>query len=692
MWSESVITTAGLPVVHAYMRGEDLTITQVVAGAGVSADPRKLTALKDPRQTLPVLTTVETDHGIRITVRCENSALAEGYDMRQVGIYGQTETAGPALLFVLQDMTGIRVPGTDEMPDFLFDFSVRIEASSEAEIRASVESSEYPYEIEKFRHLDTTCIIVSVPRVNTDGTRNVWRLGFANDQVGRKNDGWVDGGTLPTGTRETTHDFARRHRLPLVSNGGYFNMPNTTAQKAAADGSLGWWPDGITIKDGAKICVEPYKYATQQTLAVMEDGTFRYYDNAPFMEMTDEELAEAIDDMIADGVRQTLTAHAGIIHEGEIVTGMVSSQLSFWQAIGYDDVNYYLFSSAGFWGDEEAGFTKAQLAELLGPDGRGWTECYVLDSGGSTSTALLTAKLGKNKDESGGVDRKVGTFLYLDRESARPMQSSGLAMAAGSILASYHDDITRLERVLRKSSSGIGEYLEFEDDVGQTVTYDINDATFRTAGVWHIRNATEAAKVAHLPVAVGGRLETVYMTGPTFAIQRFYPRQSVYHDRVCFMRRYDGTQAADARWSRWILQGGQFYGQYKARVNSGSPMVEILGGGYAVSELMATVTVRIKALRDITPSDAGNGELVLNLATDDPIYTSNTLRAVSDAGSPPLAAINETTGQLILACSATTGGIRIGACSANDIIRISGAYVTTRNYTPEGIVPEVTEG
>lgn len=123
IWSNAVITTAGLNLLAKLIKGNTLDITRAVAGAGF-VTPGLLMAQKevtDAKQELSFTSLAYPEDGkCALTCNLSNEELAVGYTAMQVGIFATDPDDGEILFFVAQaaEGTGTHVPANNEMGSY----------------------------------------------------------------------------------------------------------------------------------------------------------------------------------------------------------------------------------------------------------------------------------------------------------------------------------------------------------------------------------------------------------------------------------------------------------------------------------------------------------------------------------------------------------------------------------------------
>jgi len=191
---------------------------------------------------------------------------------------------------------------------------------------------------------------------------------------------------------ENTSDIAEDNGAVFAVNGDYYGFRDT----------------GIVIRNGVVYRDE----GAREGLAFYRDGTVKVYD----------ETTTTADELVADGVWNTLSFGPALLADGEVVDGIedVEVDTNFGNhsiqgeqprtAVGVIDENHLVFvvvdgRSPGY----SAGVTMTGLAEIL--RGLGATTAYNIDGGGSSTMyfdgALVNNPLGK------GTERGTSDVLYI---------------------------------------------------------------------------------------------------------------------------------------------------------------------------------------------------------------------------------------------------------------------------------------
>lgn len=194
------------------------------------------------------------------------------------------------------------------------------------------------------------------------------------------------------------------------------NITETTSAIAAANNAIfaingdyyGFRDTGIVIRNGVIYRDE----GARQGLAFYTDGTVRVYD----------ETTTTADELLADGVWNTLSFGPALLEDGEVVEGVedIEVDTNFGNhsiqgeqprtAIGVIDENHLVFVVVDGRSDGYSdGVTMTGLAEIM--QGLGVTTAYNIDGGGSSTMyfngALVNNPLGT------GEERGTSDILYI---------------------------------------------------------------------------------------------------------------------------------------------------------------------------------------------------------------------------------------------------------------------------------------
>lgn len=191
---------------------------------------------------------------------------------------------------------------------------------------------------------------------------------------------------------ETTSAIAEAHNAIFAINGDYYGFRDT----------------GIVIRNGVVYRDE----GARQGLAFYTDGSVQVYD----------ETTTTAEELLADGVWNTLSFGPSLLEDGEIATGIedVEVDTNFGNhsiqgeqprtAVGVIDENHLVFVVVDGRSDGYSdGVTMTELAGIM--QGLGATTAYNLDGGGSSTMyfdgELVNNPLGK------GEERGTSDILYI---------------------------------------------------------------------------------------------------------------------------------------------------------------------------------------------------------------------------------------------------------------------------------------
>ena len=169
----------------------------------------------------------------------------------------------------------------------------------------------------------------------------------------------------------------------------------------------GFRDSGIVIRNGVVYRDDPARTG----LAIYTDGSMRVYD----------ETSTTADELVADGVWQTLSFGPPLVTDGEVVSGIDDVEIDTnvgnhsiqgeqpRTAIGVIDENHFVFvvvdgRETGY----SRGVTMTELAEIM--QGLGATEAYNLDGGGSSELWFNGEVV--NQPSNGG-ERATSDILYI---------------------------------------------------------------------------------------------------------------------------------------------------------------------------------------------------------------------------------------------------------------------------------------
>lgn len=145
MWDNTVITNAGVELIKNMMSGETIVITAVKSGTGKVSESAlsKQTDVADVKQNGTVQSIKNKDNAISVSVLFENSGLAKGYTMNQIGIYAKTSDQTEILFAISQDNAGKEIPSESSMPYYSLVSNFNFSFSNDLSITSAVEPLGY---------------------------------------------------------------------------------------------------------------------------------------------------------------------------------------------------------------------------------------------------------------------------------------------------------------------------------------------------------------------------------------------------------------------------------------------------------------------------------------------------------------------------------------------------------------------
>ena len=146
-WKDAAVTDSGVEMLNEWMAGRRLKVVSAYGGTGtVALDALAAqTGLANQKQQLVLLGEEDGPGGTTVQVQISNAALTEGYELNQVGVYAvldpdtETETA-PALLFLMQDGQGVKIPSHTE-ESFLLELYCLIGITNNGRFEVSLDAA-----------------------------------------------------------------------------------------------------------------------------------------------------------------------------------------------------------------------------------------------------------------------------------------------------------------------------------------------------------------------------------------------------------------------------------------------------------------------------------------------------------------------------------------------------------------------
>lgn len=142
----SAMTNAAIEMWNQVPTGESIHSDYAAGGAG-TVSPAALmaqTELVQKKQVFSIVDIKTMDGGQRVNIQIDNSGLAEGYVLRQIGIWGHLTDGDPQMIAILQDEDdhgGINIPSEAEVADFSLNFYALLKVSGDSEITLEIDST-----------------------------------------------------------------------------------------------------------------------------------------------------------------------------------------------------------------------------------------------------------------------------------------------------------------------------------------------------------------------------------------------------------------------------------------------------------------------------------------------------------------------------------------------------------------------
>lgn len=141
MWDNAVVTNAGKSLLSTWVAGKTLNIDKATGGTGTvsAAALMAQTALVNEKQILSIIGSENIPGGIRLKVQI--AAPPTEYTLNQIGIWGSVDEGESILIALFQDNTGITIPSSASMPDFLYTFFGIVEMSNSGTLSVTIDTS-----------------------------------------------------------------------------------------------------------------------------------------------------------------------------------------------------------------------------------------------------------------------------------------------------------------------------------------------------------------------------------------------------------------------------------------------------------------------------------------------------------------------------------------------------------------------
>lgn len=134
------ITDTGSSILDDSINGKGLSITKATFGTGTVDDVllKQQTALVQEKQVAAITAKIKLSEGYKIGV--ETRANTEAYVANQIGMWGQVNGEGETyLVAIYQNKTGVQIPSSEEVADFLYTFYCVLAVKNDAKIEIQID-------------------------------------------------------------------------------------------------------------------------------------------------------------------------------------------------------------------------------------------------------------------------------------------------------------------------------------------------------------------------------------------------------------------------------------------------------------------------------------------------------------------------------------------------------------------------
>ena len=143
IWSNAVMTSAGLTLLGKLVEGDTLEITRAQSGSGTVpvANLASQTAVTSPQQALTIRSVTAPEEGTAaLSCYVTNESVATSYTAMQIGIFAQDPDDGEILFFICQadSGTGTVIPANTEMPGFTAEWTFYFSFGQADSVRVEV--------------------------------------------------------------------------------------------------------------------------------------------------------------------------------------------------------------------------------------------------------------------------------------------------------------------------------------------------------------------------------------------------------------------------------------------------------------------------------------------------------------------------------------------------------------------------
>ena len=165
MW-QGAVTNVGVALLKKWATGGTLTITKAQSGSGYVAASQLAAqaALTNPVQALTITGYQTGDTGV--TYRVQILAHTVEYTLRQIGIFAKLDTGAETLIAIFEDETGLTIPSSADVSDFVFSFSATVQMSNAGSLTVNMDTSALVSRSEMEAYVAEALANVDIPALN----------------------------------------------------------------------------------------------------------------------------------------------------------------------------------------------------------------------------------------------------------------------------------------------------------------------------------------------------------------------------------------------------------------------------------------------------------------------------------------------------------------------------------------------
>lgn len=165
MW-QGAVTNVGVALLKKWATGGTLTITKAQSGSGYVAANQLAAqaALTNPVQALTITGYQTGDTGV--TYRVQILAHTVEYTLRQIGIFAKLDAGAETLIAIFEDETGLTIPSSADVSDFVFSFSATVQMSNAGSLTVNMDTSALVSRSEMEAYVAEAMANVDIPALN----------------------------------------------------------------------------------------------------------------------------------------------------------------------------------------------------------------------------------------------------------------------------------------------------------------------------------------------------------------------------------------------------------------------------------------------------------------------------------------------------------------------------------------------